>query len=126
MIDDLDLDELRRMPRISYYFRYPLHRQDFHEFKLQNKMRGHYAAKPLYSGLTPDRRVDRSTGYSGDIATLFVPLEAQSVNETSMIFAHLAPQRIILSNGHRNWSAIREAAESSICAVLLGSHPIER
>jgi hypothetical protein len=121
MIDDLNLDELRRIPRVSYYFRYPLHRQDFHELKLQNNdVRGHYAAKPLYSGLKPDRRVDRSTGYSGDIAALFVPLEAQTVKETSIMLSHLARQRIMLPNGHRNWPAIRETAENSIRKALLG------
>ena len=119
MIDDLNLDDLRRIPRLSYYFRYPLHRQDFHEFKLPNNdVRGHYAAKALYSGLKPDRRVDRSTGYSGDIATLFVPLEAKIVNETSIIISHLARQRIMLPNGHRNWPAIRAAAENSIYEAL--------
>src|SRR5574340_1499853 len=47
MLDDLDLDELRRVPRVPYYFRYRLHRHDFHDLLVQDRLRGHYTAKPL-------------------------------------------------------------------------------
>ena len=48
MIDDLDLDELRKSRRIGYYFRYPLHRNNFHDLRIGNRVYGHYTAKPLY------------------------------------------------------------------------------
>ena len=64
MLDDLDLGELQRQPPISRYFRYPLHRRDFHELGFDGQPCGHYAAKPLYARLMPQGRVDRSSGYS--------------------------------------------------------------
>lgn len=121
MLDDFDLDELRRIPRVSYYFRYRLHRHDFHEFCVQDRLRGHYTAKPLYGRLTPKGRVDRSAGYNGDVAALFVPIEAQTVHDASLILTHIDPQHITLATGRRNWPAIRGAAEHGIREVLAGS-----
>jgi hypothetical protein len=112
MLDDLD--ELRWVPRISYYFRYRLHRRDFHELRIQDRLRSHYTAKPLYGHLTPEGRVDRSAGYNGDVAALFVPIKAQMVHDASLILTHIDPQRVTLATGRRNWPAIREAAEHSI------------
>lgn len=120
MVDDLDLGELRRLPRISYYFRYPLHRHDFRELKTEGRLRGHYAAKPLYGSLLPSGHVNRSAGYNGDIVALFIPIEAQTVHAACLIFAHIAPERIVLTSSRRNWPAIREAAERSICMMLDG------
>ena len=37
MIDDIDLKNIRKVRRIGYYFRYPLHRSDFHELTLKGK-----------------------------------------------------------------------------------------
>ena len=51
MLDDFDLDELRNVPRVPYYFRYRLHRRDFHQLRVQDRLRGHYTAKPLYGRL---------------------------------------------------------------------------
>jgi hypothetical protein len=121
MLDDLDLDELRRVPRVSSYFRYRLHRRDFHELRVQDRLRGHYTAKPLYGRLTPEGRVDRSAGYNGDVAALFVPIEAQMVHDASLILTHIDPQRVTLATGRRNWPAIREAAEHSIREMLAAS-----
>lgn len=118
MLDDLDLDELRRVPRVSYYFRYRLHRRDFHELCVQDRLRGHYTAKPLYGRLTPKGRVDRSVGYNGDVAALFVPIEAQKVQDASLILTHIDPERVTLDTGRRNWPAIREAAERGIHEML--------
>ena len=118
MVDDLDLDELRRAPRISYYFRYPLHRRDFHELLVRDRPRGHYAAKPLYGRLTPEGRVDRSAGYSGDVAALFVPSEARTVDDVKLVLAHIDPRLVTLPAGRRNWPAIRAAAEDGIRQML--------
>ncbi len=118
MIDDLDLDELRRVPRVSYYFRYPLNRQDFRELEDRDRLRGHYAAKALYAGYTSDGRVDRSSGYDGSIAALFVPLEARTVDEVSVVVTQIEPPQIVLADGRRNWTAIYRAAEQEIRDTL--------
>ncbi|ANH81951.1 hypothetical protein A8C56_14120 [Niabella ginsenosidivorans] len=77
MIDDLNLKELRKARRIGYYFRYPLHRNNFHVLEAGDHIYGHYTAKPLYGQLTPEGRVDKSSGFNGDVAVLFVPLAAK-------------------------------------------------
>lgn len=118
MIDDLDLGELRRVPRISYYFRYPLHRDDFHELKVREKLRGHYTAKPLYGRLTSSGYVDRSAGYNGEVAALFVPMEARSVDEASLLVTHIDPADVALPSGQRNWLVIRAAAEQEIFEAI--------
>lgn len=118
MLQDLDLEELRRMPRIGYYFRYPLHHGDFHELRLKDRLRGHYTAKPLYGRLTSEGRVDRSSGFNGDVAALFIPVEARSARAVKLVLTHLDPQRITLPDGRRNWPVIREAAEHRIGEML--------
>jgi hypothetical protein len=117
-LDGLDLEELRKIPDISYYFRYPLHRHDFHDLRLHGSLRGRFAAKPLYSRLTDKGRVDRSSGYSGDVATLFVPLGAKSPSDVGLLLAHMAPERIVLPTGRRNWPAILQTAEHGIMEML--------
>ncbi len=121
MIDDLDLDELRRVRRVSYYFRYPLQREDFRELNDRDQLRGHYATKALYGGYTSDGRVDRSSGYNGDIAALFVPLEARTVDDASVVVTHIEPEHIVLADGRRNWPAIYGAAEEEIRGTLTES-----
>jgi hypothetical protein len=118
MLDDLDLDELRRVRRVSYYFRYPLHRRDFHEFRVRGGVRGHYAAKPLYGRLTSEGRVDRSAGYNGDVAALFVPVEAVAVEDASVVLAHVDPRRVASATGRKNWPVIRAAAERGLREML--------
>ena len=118
MVDDLDLGELRRVRRISYYFRYPLHRHDFLELNTEGRLWGHYAAKPLYGIFLPNGQVDRSAGYNGDIVALFVPIEARTVHDVCLIIAHIPPEHVALANGRRNWRAIRAAAEQGICEML--------
>lgn len=86
----IGLGELRRKPSISYYFRYPLHRHDFHDLRLDNHLKGYYAAKPLFGRLTGTGQVNRSAGYSGDVATLFVPLSAKSSEDAIILLAHMS------------------------------------
>jgi hypothetical protein len=118
MFQDLDLGELRRMPRIGYYFRYPLPRDSFRELRVEDRLRGHYTAKPLYGRLTPEGRVDRSAGYSGDVAALFIPVEARRLEDVKVVLTRLDPQRITLPDGRRNWTAIWAAAEHGIRETL--------
>jgi hypothetical protein len=121
MLGELDLDDLRKIKQVSHYFRYPLHRRDFHDLRVQDQVRGHYAAKPLYNSLTASNRVDRSSGYSGDVASLFVPSDAASLHDVRLLLTHLAPGRVELPTGRRNWPAIRAAAESGIRQMLAGT-----
>lgn len=118
MLEDIDLDALRRIPQVSYYFRYPLHRRDFHDVRLWDRVCGHYAAKPLYENLTAEKRVDRSSGYNGDVASLFVPTDAKSLHDVRLVLTHIAPRDIVLPSGRRNWPAIRTAAKDSILQML--------
>lgn len=116
--DDIDLEALRQDRKISYYFRYPLNGHDFHPLRVDERLRGHYASKPLYSAFTPDGRVDRTSTYNGDIAALFVPLEAHAPNEARLLFTHVDPGQIVHDDGTRNWTVIRGAAEACISEVL--------
>jgi hypothetical protein len=118
VLEDIDLDALRRIPQVSYYFRYPLHRRDFHDVRLWDRVYGYYATKPLYESLTTKRLVDQSSGYNGDIASLFVSAEARSLHEVRLLLTHIAPQDIVLPSGRRNWPVIRAAARDSILQML--------
>lgn len=115
---DIDLDALRRDRKVSYYFRYPLNGHDFHPLRVADRLRGHYASKALHSAFTPDGRVDRTSPYSGDIAALFVPLEARTPAETRLLLTHVQPGQIVHANGTRNWTVIRGAAEACISDAL--------
>jgi hypothetical protein len=113
-LDDIAIDDLYRVPRVRYYFRYRLHRKDFHDLQVDRRIRGHYAAKPLYGRLTSRGLVDRSGGYNGDIAALFVPIEAEDAEEAQVLLTHIPPERVVTSAGSKNWKAIRAAAEQRI------------
>ena len=65
-----------------------------------------------------DGRVDRTSAYNGDIAVLFVPLEARTPAETRLLLTHVDPAQIVYDNGTRNWTVIRSAAEACISDVL--------
>ncbi len=85
MFKDLDLSGLRRMPEIAFYFRYPLHHADFREVRDEGRLLGRYAAKPLYGRLTPEGKVDRSAGYDGQVAVIFLPARARSVRSARLL-----------------------------------------
>lgn len=116
--DDIDLDALRKDRKFSYYFRYPLNSHDFHPMRMDDSLRGHYASKALHSALTPDGRVDRTSTYNGDIASLFVPIEACTPGEAQLLLTHVDPRQIVHHNGTRNWTVIRDAAEACIREAL--------
>ncbi|MBD8873620.1 hypothetical protein [Rhodanobacter sp. DHB23] len=117
-LDTIDLDALRRSPRVSCYFRYRLHRSDFHELRVADQLHGHYASKPLHARLTPQGRVDRSSSYSGDVAVLFIPGDARTTDDASVILTHIDPRQVALESGRRNWPAIHQAAREAIRGKL--------
>ena len=121
VIESIDLAELRRLPRIAYYFRYPLRERDFRELRVEGRLRGHYAAKPLYGRLTPDGRVDRLGGFNGEVAAIFLPVRARTAKAAKLVLTRIAPEAIMLSNGRRNWPAIHAAAERAIRDALAAS-----
>ena len=73
---NVNLAELKHNRDIAFYFRYPLHHRDFHELHAKtgnSRLLGYVASKPLYGKLTPEGRVDRSAGFDGRIAVIFMP-----------------------------------------------------
>jgi hypothetical protein len=114
MFQDLDLSPLRRDPDIGYYFRYPLHHDDFREVRFEGRLLGRYATKALYGRLTPQGRVDRSAGFNGQVAVVFLPARVRSVRSARLVLTHLARSKVALPDGRRNWPAIQAAAERAI------------
>jgi hypothetical protein len=114
MLKHLDLAGLRHRPDIGFYFRYPLHHADFREVRAEGRLLGRYAAKPLYGRLTPAGAVDRSAGYNGQVAVLFVPARARSVASARLFLTRMPRSRVARPDGRRNWPAIRAAAERAV------------
>jgi hypothetical protein len=118
MFEDIDLAALRRIPEIAHYFRYPLRHADFREFRFDGRLRGRYAAKPLYGRLTPDGKVDRAAGLNGEIAVIFIPSRARTAQAASLLLTHLDRSCVVLPDGRRNWPAIRAASERRLAAMF--------
>ncbi|SRR5579884_13600 len=106
--------DLLQHPQIAFYFRYPLHPSDFRELHEGDHILGRYAAKPLYGRLTPEGRVDRSAGFNGQIAILFLPARVRTARAARLILTRMPKEKVRLANGRRNWPAIRVAAERAI------------
>lgn len=113
-LDDAAVERLRRRPAIAHYFRYRLRAADFRPLACAGRPVGHYYAKPLYGRLTASGRVDRSAGFDGRIAVLFLPLSG----EPRLLFTALPRERIADARGRRRWGAIRAAAEAIVCTAL--------
>lgn len=118
MFKDLDLSGLRRMPEIAFYFRYPLRHADFREARDRGRLLGRCATKPLYGRLTPKGKVDRSAGYNGQVAVLFLPAKARSIRAARLLLTRMPRSRVTLPDGQRNWPAIRAAAERAVRRAL--------
>lgn len=114
MFKNMSLADLRRNRKIAYYFRYPLHHGDFRELRENGSLVGRYAAKPLFGKLTPEGRVDRSTGYNGKVAIIFIPTVARTARSAELLLTRMPKEEVKLSNGKRNWAAIRAAAEKAV------------
>ena len=115
----LDLEQLAGVDGFRHYFRYPLHGEDFRPLRQHARLRGYYAAKPLYGKLTRRGRVDRGAGFNGEVAAVFVPSPARSLRHAHLVLGRMDPGQVQRHDGRRNWPAIREAAERAI----LAAHP---
>jgi hypothetical protein len=115
----LDLAQLDAVPGFRHYFRYPLRDADFRPLREHARLRGYYAAKPLYGTLTRGGRVDRNAGFNGQVAAVFVPSPARSLRHAQLVFARMEPAQVRRRDGKRNWPAIRDVAERAI----LAAHP---
>ncbi len=107
------------VPRMRHWFRYPLHRDDFHALRSDDRrLLGYYSAKPLYGRLDRHGRVDRSQGFNGQIAGVFVPAPARSWKHADLFFTEMEPAAVARLDGKRNWPAINAAAERELHARL--------
>ena len=113
-LDPADLP--RALPGFRHWFRYPLHRHDFHPLRAGNERRllGYYTAKPLYGKLDAHGRVDRSGGFDGRIAGVFVPSPARSWTQAELFFTEMPKRDVAREDGRRDWPAIHAAAERAL------------
>ena len=116
----LDLAQLDAVPGFRHCFRYRLHGDDFRPLREQARLRGYYAAKPLYGTLTRSGRVDRNAGFNGQVAAVFVPSPARSLRHAQLVFARMDPAQVRRRDGRRSWPKIREVAERAILAARRG------
>ncbi|MFT3897584.1 MAG: hypothetical protein QM719_07790 [Thermomonas sp.] len=100
----------------SHWFRYPLHARDFHPLRdpQSRLLRGYYTAKPLYGKLDANGRVDRSSGFDGRIAGVFVPSPARSWRQAELFFSRMPKAEVVRADGRRDWDAINAAAERAL------------
>lgn len=110
----IDPQALRRMRTFAFYFRYPLHRDDFAEVIVDHRLRGYFTAKPLYGKRTAAGSVDRSAGFNGEVAAIFIPSPARSLKRAELLVTRMPRAEVTLANGKRNWQAINRAAEAAI------------
>ncbi len=118
MYRNFDVASLRKNPQIAYYFRYPLHHSDFHPLRDHQRLVGYVGAKPLYGKLTPAGKVDKSGGFNGQIAVIFIQSPARSARRATLLLTELPRAQITTAHGRRKWSAIRAAADQAILEQL--------
>ena len=113
----------RQLAGIRHWFRYPLHAHDFHPLRdaRSQALHGYYAAKPLYGKLDAAGRIDRSAGFDGRIAGVFVPSPARSWRRARLFFTAMPKAAVARADGRRDWPAIRAAAERSLQRTI-GRH----
>jgi hypothetical protein len=122
MVKKFDVSALRRDPRIAYYFRYALHHRDFRELRdADGRLLGRFAAKPLYGKLTRAGRVDRSAGFNGQVAVIFIPARARTARRAKLLLTRMPRARVALPNGKRNWDAIRDGRMTATRIALSSS-----
>lgn len=119
--NSVDPEKLRRRRTVSHYFRYPLHRDDFHTVRQGRRVLGYMVAKPLYGKLTAEGRVDQRSGFNGRIAVLFLPAPLNSGRRPHLLFARLPRRCITRPDGRRNWPFIRAAARRAVLDYLHGN-----
>ena len=114
MFEEFDLQALRHIPQFAYYFRYPLSHRDFHEVREQGRLLGRMAAKPLYGRLTREGKVDRSSGFNGQVAVIFIPARARTPRAAELLITKLPRRQVTKADGRRNWETIYAAAETAV------------
>jgi len=114
----IDVNALRRDPQIRFYFRYTLHSGDFFTIRANNRVLGRATAKPLYGRLTPQGRVDRSRGFNGQIAIVFLPAHSRGLEPSKLLFTRIKRQVTTTAGRRRNWNAILAAAAAKIKRYL--------
>ena len=122
--DSLDPHDLpAQLAGFAHWFRYPLHAHDFHPLRDAESqlLRGYYTAKPLYGKLDARGRVDRSAGFDGRIAGVFVPSPARSWRQAELFFAEMPKTEVARADGRRNWPTINAAAERALRRSLAKS-----
>lgn len=104
----------------SHWFRYSLHARDFHPLReaKSRSLRGYYTAKPLYAKLDARGRVDRSSGFDGRIAGVFVPSPARSWRQAKLFLTNMPKDEVGRPDGTRNWTAINGAAERALRKMI--------
>ena len=110
----LDPERLASVPGFRHLFRYPLHTGDFHPLRTDGHLLGYYAAKPLYGRLDRRGRVERSAGFDGRIAAVFVPSPARSWRRARLVLARAPRDRLRRADGRRNWPLIRSTIERAL------------
>ena len=118
MFKNFDLAPLRRDPQVAYYFRYPLRHEDFQEIRRDGRLLGYATAKPLYGRLTPEGKVDRTAGFNGQVAVIFLQSPARSGRRPALLLTAMPPTEVTRADGKRNWPAIHAAAEAAVLARL--------
>lgn len=87
---------------------------DFRELREGGRLLGRIAAKPLYGRLTEEGKVDRSAGFNGEVAIIFIPARSRRPEAARMLFTRMSSGRVRRADGRRNWPAIYEAAERAV------------
>jgi hypothetical protein len=121
MFENFDLQALRRVPQFAHYFRYPLRHADFREVREGGRLLGRMAAKPLYGRLTLAGKVDRSAGFDGRVAVIFIPARARTPRVAKLLIARAPRRRITKPDGRRNWEVVYAAAETAVRNYCAGS-----
>ena len=117
----LDPARLATVPGVRHLFRYPLHAGDFHPLRAEGHLLGYYAAKPLYGRVDRRGRVDRSAGFDGRIAAVFVPSPARSWRRARLVMARAPRAQLRRADGRRNWPLIRSTIEGALRRQVMGS-----
>jgi hypothetical protein len=115
------LNGIRKRPEIRYYFRYGLSGREFFEIRDKGRLLGRASAKPLYDRLTSEGRVDRSSGYSGRIAIVYVPSRVRRPERAELLFADVDPNSLVTAHGRRDTNRIVQMAREKILERLHSS-----
>lgn len=114
MVSKKILKELRHIPEIAYYFRYPLHDKDFREIRRAGRLVGRFASKGLYGKLDQRGRVDRRGGLNGQVATIFLPARARTAKSARVIITRTRKEKLVRPDGSKNWENIRREGERAV------------